>query len=257
MNDWNPDLYMQFSSERTQPSIDLIGRINQIEPKSIIDIGCGPGNSTQVLVNRWPKTRITGLDSSTAMIKKAKKDYPNQEWIVADALTYEPEIKYDIIFSNAVIQWITNHEKLLTKFHEILSDNGIVAIQIPLFWDMPLGEIINNTAKDDRWKTKTESVSDLFTIHDYSFYYDQLSELFNSIEMWETHYMHILNSHIAILEMMRSTGLKPYLERLDDDSEKNEFEEEVLKKVRNAYPIQKNRKVLLPFKRLFFIGYKL
>ncbi len=257
MNDWNPDLYMQFSSERTKPSIDLIGRINQIEPKSIIDIGCGPGNSTQVLVNRWPKTRITGLDSSTAMIKKAKKDYPNQEWIVADALTYEPEIKYDIIFSNAVIQWITNHEKLLTKFHEILSDNGIVAIQIPLFWDMPLGEIINNTAKDDRWKTKTESVSDLFTIHDYSFYYDQLSELFNSIEMWETHYMHILNSHIAILEMMRSTGLKPYLERLDDDSEKNEFEEEVLKKVRNAYPIQKNRKVLLPFKRLFFIGYKL
>jgi trans-aconitate 2-methyltransferase len=257
MNDWNPDLYMQFSSERTQPSIDLIGRINQIEPKSIIDIGCGPGNSTQVLVNRWPKSQITGLDSSTAMIKKAKQDYPNQEWIVADALTYKPEIKYDIVFSNAVIQWIPNHEKLLTKFHEILPDNGIVAIQIPLFWDMPLGEIINNTAKDDRWKTRTESVSNLFTIHDYSFYYDQLSELFNSIEMWETHYMHILNSHIAILEMMRSTGLKPYLERLDDDSEKKEFEGEVLKEIRNAYPIQKNGKVLLPFKRLFFIGYKL
>jgi len=257
MNDWNPDLYMQFSSERTQPSIDLIGKINQIEPKSIIDIGCGPGNSTQVLVNRWPKSQITGLDSSTAMIKKAKQDYPNQEWIVADALTYNPEIKYDIIFSNAVIQWIPNHEKLLTKFHENLTDNGIIAIQIPLFWDMPLGQIINNTAKDDRWKTKTESVSNLFTIHDYSFYFDQLSELFNSIEMWETHYMHILNSHIAILEMMRSTGLKPCLERLDDDSEKNKFEEEVLKKIRNAYPIQKNGKVLLPFKRLFFIGYKL
>ena len=256
MNDWNPDLYMQFSSERTQPSIDLIGRINEIEPKSIIDVGCGPGNSTQVLVKRWPKSQITGLDSSTSMIRKAKQDYPNQEWIVADALTYKPEIKYDIIFSNAVIQWIPNHVRLLTKFHEILSNNGMLAIQIPLFWDMPLGKIIDNTARDDRWRTKTESVSNLFTIHDYSFYYDQLSELFNSIEMWETHYMHILNSHIAILEMMRSTGLKPYLERLDDESEKKEFEVEVLKKIRNAYTMQKNGKVLLPFKRLFFIGYK-
>jgi trans-aconitate 2-methyltransferase len=257
MKDWNPDWYMQFSSERTQPSIDLTSRINQIEPESIIDIGCGPGNSTQVLANRWPKSKITGLDSSTAMIRKAKQDYPDQEWIVADALTYKPEIKYDIIFSNAAIQWIPDHEKLLTKFYEILTDNGIIAFQIPLFWDMPLGKIINNTAKDDRWKTKTESVSNLFTIHDYSFYYDQLSKLFNSIEIWETSYMHILNSHAAILEMMRSTGLKPYLERLDNDSEKRKFEQEVLKEIQSAYPIQKDGKVILPFKRLFFIGYKL
>jgi len=257
ISDWNPDLYMQFKSERTQPSIDLIARINQVEPKSIIDIGCGPGNSTQVLVNRWPKSQITGLDSSTAMIKKAKQDYPNQEWIVADALTYESEIKYDIVFSNAVIQWIPNHEELLMRFHGMLSDSGLVAIQIPLFWDMPLGKIIKNTAKDYRWKTQTEGVSDLFTIHNYSFYYDHLSELFNSIEIWETQYFHILNSHVSILEMMRSTGLKPFLDKLDDDSEKNEFEEEVLEKIKNAYPIQKKGKVLLPFKRLFFIGHKL
>jgi trans-aconitate 2-methyltransferase len=106
MNDWNPDLYMQFTSERTQPSIDLISKIKPVKPKSIFDIGCGPGNSTQVLVNRWPKARISGLDSSSSMIKKAEQDYPNQEWIVADALTYNPKIKYDIVFSNAVIQWI-------------------------------------------------------------------------------------------------------------------------------------------------------
>jgi trans-aconitate 2-methyltransferase len=257
MMDWNPDLYLQFQSERTQPSIDLINRINSVEPKSIIDIGCGPGNSTQVLANRWPKSKITGLDSSTAMIKKAKKDYQKQSWIVADALTYESEIKYDIVFSNAVIQWIPNHEKLLTKFYRILSDHGIVAVQIPLFWDMPLGKIINNTAKDERWNTQTEGVFDLFTIHNHSFYYEQLSELFSSIEMWETHYMHVLDGHISILKMMRSTGLKPYLDKLDDDLEKKEFEEEVLKEIKNAYPIQKNGKVLLPFKRLFFIGYKL
>ena len=256
MNDWNPDLYMQFRSERTQPSIDLIARINPVEPRSIIDIGCGPGNSTQVLMNRWPKAKITGLDNSSAMIKKAKQDYPNKEWIVADALTYESEIKYDIVFSNAVIQWIPNHEDLLKRFHGMLSDNGLVAIQIPLFWDMPLGKIINNTAKDGRWKEQMEGVSDLFTIHNYSFYYDHLSELFNSIEIWESQYLHILNSHLSILKMMRSTGLKPYLDKLDNDSEINKFEKEVLKEIENAYSKQKNGKVLLPFKRLFFIGYK-
>jgi len=223
MNDWNPDLYMQFRSERTQPSIDLIDRINPIQPKTIIYIGCGPGNSTQVLVNRWPKAKITGLDSSSAMIKQAKHDYPSQEWIVADALTYESSIKYDIVFSNAVIQWIPNHEDLLKRFHGMLSDNGLIAIQIPLFRDMPLGKIINNTAKDGRWKAQTTGVSDLFTIHNYSFYYDHLSELFNSIEIWETKYFHILHSHLSILKMMRSTGLKPYLEKLNSDSGKNQY----------------------------------
>jgi len=254
MKDWNPDLYIQFKSERTQPSIDLIAKINHIEPKSIIDIGCGPGNSTQVLRNRWPKSQIIGLDSSAAMIKKAKQDYPNQEWIVADALSYNPKKKYDIVFSNAVIQWIPNHEKLLTMFHEILSDNGILAVQIPLFWDMPLGKIIKNTAQNYRWKSKTECVENLFVIHNYSFYYDQLSDLFNPIEIWETYYMHILNNHASIINMMRSTALKPYLERLDNDSEKNEFEKEILNEIKHAYSTQQNGKVLLPFKRLFFIA---
>ncbi|MBU1055094.1 MAG: methyltransferase domain-containing protein [Proteobacteria bacterium] len=256
MNDWNPNLYMQFRSERTQPSIDLISKIISVEPKSIIDVGCGPGNSTQVLVNRWPKAKITGLDNSSAMIQKAKHDYPNQEWIVTDALTYESEIKYDIVFSNAAIQWIPNHENLLKKFHGSLKDEGLLAIQIPLFWDMPLGKVINETANDIRWKDQMEGIADLFTIHNYSFYYDHLSSLFNSIDIWETNYLHILDSHIAIIEMMRSTGMKPYLEKLDNDLDINQFEKKVLIGIKKAYPKQKNGKVLLPFKRLFFIGYK-
>ena len=256
MNDWNPNLYMQFRSERTQPSIDLIAKINPVEPKSIIDIGCGPGNSTQVLVNRWPKAIITGLDSSSVMIKKAEQDYPNHEWIVADALTYEPENEYDIVFSNAVIQWVPNHKDLLKKFHAMLSDDGLLAIQIPLFWDMPLGRVINETANDIRWKDLMEGIANLFTIHNYSFYYDHLSNLFNSIDIWETTYFHILDSHVAIIEMMRSTGLKPYLEKLDNDLDINQFEEKVLIGIEKMYPKQRNEKVLLPFKRLFFIGYK-
>ncbi|MFA6009825.1 MAG: methyltransferase domain-containing protein [Desulfobacteraceae bacterium] len=161
MSDWQPDLYLQFKSERTQPSIDLVSRINQVEPKRIIDIGCGPGNSTQILAQKWPKSKIVGIDSSASMIEKAKQDYPNQEWVIANVSSYESEMKFDLVFSNAVIQWIPNHEELLIKFHNLLSDEGVVAVQVPQFWDMPLGKIIDNIANDAHWKDQTDGVSDL------------------------------------------------------------------------------------------------
>lgn len=256
MSDWSPELYMQFRSERTQPSIDLVTRIDQAEPTSILDIGCGPGNSTQVLVNRWPKASITGLDSSEAMIDKARIDYPDQQWIMADGTAFWIDSTFDIVFSNAAIQWMPDHKQLLVRFHDLLAERGTLAIQIPMFWDMPLGKIIAAVAGDERWRDQTEAATDLFTIHDYNFYYDVLSNLFQSIDIWETDYMHILDNHETVMEMIRSTGMKPYLERLDSPSQRTEFEAAVLESVIPSYPSQKNGKVLLPFKRLFFIAYK-
>lgn len=254
--DWNPNLYLKFDKERTQPSIDLVSRIIVDNPLKIIDIGCGPGNSTQVLVQRWPDSEIIGIDNSPAMIEKAKYDYPNQDWQLADAGTDEMGGKFDIVFSNATIQWIPDHANLFRKFHNMLSDNGILAIQIPLFWDMPLGKAISKIAKNSLWDSETKDVTALFTIHDPSFYYDILSEQFHSIELWETQYIHILSSQLSILEMIRSTGLRPFLDRLPEDSDKKYFEELVLDEIKKDYPLQKDGKVLFPFKRLFFTANK-
>jgi len=254
--DWNPNLYLKFDKERTQPSIDLVSRIIFNSPSRIIDIGCGPGNSTQVLVQRWPDSEIIGIDNSPAMIEKAKKDYPNQDWQLLDAGTDEIAGKFDIIFSNATIQWIPDHANLLKKFHNMLFDNGVLAVQIPLFWDMPLGKSIANIAENRRWKSETQDVTSLFTIHDSSFYYDILSDLFHSIDIWETDYIHILDSQISILEMIRSTGLRPFLDRLQSENDKNDFEAMVLKEIKKDYPLQKDGKVLFPFKRLFFTAKK-
>ena len=138
-NDWNPELYLKFDKERIQPSIDLLARINYDNPKTIIDIGCGPGNSTQALINRWQNAKIIGIDNSPSMIEKAKKDYPNQEWLVLDAGKDEIKNQYDIIFSNACIHWIPNHQLLIKKFSDILNDNGILAVELPTFWDMSIG----------------------------------------------------------------------------------------------------------------------
>jgi trans-aconitate 2-methyltransferase len=252
--DWNPELYLKFNKERIQPSIDLVSRINFDNPENIIDIGCGPGNSTQILVGRWPKAKVTGIDNSPAMIKKAKSDYPDQEWIVADAGNFSSEEKYDIVFSNATIQWIPNHEKLLSDFKLLLTSKGKLAVQVPLFWDMPLGKSIAEIGGSDKWKKYTGETKKDLLIHDYHFYYDVLSGLFSTVDIWVTHYMHVMSSHESILEMISSTGLKPFLEKLETEKDKSEFTEEVLKGIKRNYFMQENGKVLFPFKRLFFIA---
>lgn len=254
--DWNPNLYMKYNKERIQPSIDLVTRINFDNPEKIIDIGCGPGNSTQLLVNRWSGSKIIGADNSASMIEKAKKDYPDQEWIMFDAEKDKINDKFDIVFSNAALQWMSNQEEVIKSFFNLLKESGLIAVQIPSFWEMPIGKSIAKIEENSKWTPKIKGVKTLMTIHSLGYYYDCLSELSNSIDIWITNYMHIMKSHISILEMMRSTALKPYLERLKDEEEKKEFEELVLKEIRSDYPQQKNGNVIFPFKRLFFIAKK-
>ncbi len=254
-NDWNPDLYLKYKNERTQPSIDLVSRINIEKPRSVIDIGCGPGNSTQVLAERWPEAKTTGFDSSPAMIEKAKSDYPHMQWIQGDASAIATDTKYDIVFSNATIQWIPDHEQLIPRFLGLVEKGGALAVQIPKFRDMPMGMIVGRVAAKGRWKNRTVECEKLFTYHDYGFYYDILSEQARSVDMWETSYIHVMESHEAVLDWIRSTGLRPYLDRLEGETDKKHFENDVLEEMEKNYPLQKNGRVLFPFKRLFFIAY--
>ena len=236
MNEWNPEKYLQFKSERTQPAIDLVSRINISNPRSIIDIGCGPGNSTQILVNRWPDSEVVGLDNSTTTIEKARNDY--------------------LIFSNATLQWIPHHETLLPKLFNCVNSGGAVAVQIPMFKNMPINVAIETVANYDKWKNYTKGCEELFTLKDMDFYYDILNKLAKEVELWETSYFHILNSQESVIDFIRTTGLKPYLDRLPSDEMKSEFEQEVLTECKKYYKLQSNGKVLFPFDRLFFIGYK-
>lgn len=252
--DWNPDAYLKFNRERLLPSVDLVSKIDQEHAKSIIDIGCGPGNSTQVLNSRWPKAKITGIDNSPAMIKKAKNDYPDQNWLVLDAHLDNIPGKFDIVFSNATIQWIPDHYNLFKKFKNLLSENGTLAIQLPLFFKMTLGQSILNLADNKPWSVNLGGVNDLFTIHNSSTYYDYLAEFFQKVEIWETSYMHIFNSHQSVFDMIYSTGLRPYLHALTDNDERALFEKLVLDDIKTGYPAQSNGNVIFPFMRLFLMA---
>jgi trans-aconitate 2-methyltransferase len=254
--DWDPRLYLKFNKERIQPSIDLVSRINFEQPGRIIDIGCGPGNSTRILTERWPRAEVTGADNSPAMIKKASEDYPDQKWILFDACKDKADGKFDIVFSNATIQWLPDHNKLIQRFSEMLTDKGCLAIQLPLFSDMPLGKAISEASRSERWHSLMAGVDNLFIIHTPSYYFDQLSRYFSSSEIWVTDYFHVMDSQMSILEMIRSTGLKPYLERISGKNEKEQFENEIFQSITRDYPLQENGRVLFPFKRLFFVAIK-
>jgi trans-aconitate 2-methyltransferase len=253
-HDWNPGLYLKYRKERNQPPMDLISKIGLEDPGSILDVGCGPGNSTIILARRWPGSKVVGIDSSPSMIEKARNNYPDMEWRLADALRDDIPGIFDLVFSNAAIQWIPEHYTLLKKFKSILTKKGILAVQLPLFFDMPVGKALLRISSKSRWAKYTENVTDIFTIHSPSEYYDLLTGLFSSVEIWETHYFHVMDSHDSIIEMISSTGLRPYLERLENDSDKKAFKEEVADAVAEDYRLQKDGMVLFPFNRLFFIA---
>ncbi len=250
---WNPDLYLKFGDERTRPAIDLVSRI-EADPKTILDVGCGLGNCTRILLRRWPGSRIVGIDSSPEMIAKASEDNPDQDWILADASTFETEDRFDLIFSNAVIQWIPDHASLFERLFGLLSENGVIAVQVPRYGEMPLSHAIDAVSKMDPWKDRMKGCSDSFTYNDPGFYYDLLSEKMR-MDMWQTEYYHIIPSHGSILDWIRSTGLRPYLDRIREE-ERPAFEGKVLKRIMNDYPERKDGSILFLFKRLFFVGYK-
>ena len=256
MPEWNPELYLQFEKERTQPSKDLIFRIGKEDPRTIIDIGCGPGNSTRELRQRWKNARIVGLDSSETMLEKARKAYRDIEWVAGDATRDLSHLgAFDIVFSNAVIQWLPDHKSLLTRFFGMLNDGGVLAIQLPSMAGSPIKRATLETAAEARWRKAFESLKTDLHSEELSYYYDVLSPLAADLDLWETSYYHIMPEHEAIIEWYKSTGLKPYLSMLNA-SDQDEFASGVLAKIRNAYTTQKDGRILFPMRRIFFVAYK-
>ena len=152
MSDWNPKQYLKFEAQRTQPSLDLAMRLRRYAPKSILDLGCGPGNSTAVLREVFPDAALCGLDSSQNMIDKARAAHPALSFRLGDVQALEGT--YDLLFSNACLQWLPDHRRLLPHLMHSLNDGGVLAVQIPMNPDEPLFRIIRQTAADPKWELK-------------------------------------------------------------------------------------------------------
>lgn len=256
MEKWDSTQYLKFGKERTQPAIDLVSRIGDINPRKIIDIGCGPGNSTNVLARRYPGAFILGIDNSPDMIEAAKKDYPQLHFMLCDAGSDLNKLDrdFDIVFSNACIQWVPNHHELIRSMLDLLSPNGILAVQTPMNYDEPIHQIIGRVSTCKKWDAKFPNKRIFYNLSQGE-YYDLLSETASDFCMWQTTYFHRMQSHKEILEWYRGTGLRPYFEALSKPDQL-EFEKDIYNKICSAYPEQKNEEIIFRFPRFFFIAVK-
>ncbi len=261
MSGWNSEQYLKFRAERTQPSEDLAARIPVNSPQKIIDIGCGPGNSTRVLKNKYPDAYILGVDSSENMIEKAKKDNPDMEF---ELLNVPGELdklaklsdKFDVVFSNAVLQWIPDHSALLPRLWELLNEGGTLAVQIPMNFDEPIYKIVDGTAKSAKWSGKI-GLPRLFHTLTAEEYFDIISRLTDDFSFWHTTYFHRMPSAESIMEWYKSTGLRPYLEALEKNGgDAADLEREIYEQVKKEYPPRENGELIFRFPRFFFIANK-
>lgn len=252
MPNWNPIQYEKFLKDRTHPAIDLANRLEGFVLNSILDLGCGPGNSTKVLKDKFPNAKIIGADNSDEMLEKARELYPDIEFINLDANDDLHEIneKFDMVFSNACIQWLPNHYELLPKLMTLLKPNGILAIQIPMQREHPVHMIINELANTAKWSDKiTPRQYNNLTTEEY---FDVVSHISNDFEIWETTYCHRMPSYESIIEWYKGTGLRPYLNQLTE-SDAEGFVNDVFVKLKQRYKMQKNGEILFRFPRLYFM----
>ena len=253
---WNPEQYLQFEKERTQPAIDLANRIPQKAVDRVLDVGCGPGNSTKVLAERLPGARVLGIDRSLEMIEVAKEQHPALQFMQWDASQDLEGLgpSFDVIFSNACIQWIPDHPALLGRFMDRLNPGGILAVQVPMNNREPIHQIIQECISSPRWKSFFPETRVFFQLQPGE-YAAILAGWTDQYTLWETVYYHRMPSHRSILEWYRGTGLRPYLQVLPA-REAEQLELEILARLEECYPKQKNGEILFRFPRLFFLAQK-
>ena len=254
MTKWDAGQYLRFIQERTQPAMDLAARIPLTGHIRILDAGCGPGNSTRVLAQRFSQADILGVDSSPEMISRAQKDHPDLHFALGDIGSEDGLCggPFDVIFSNACLQWVPEHTQLLPRLLAQLSPGGVLAVQVPMNYEEPIHRILSSLVSDSAWRDKFTQLRRFYTLTPED-YYAVLTTGHARVELWQTTYFHVLPSHESILEWYRGTGMRPYLEQLSAaDSER--FSQQVLERVREAYPAQPDGKILFRFPRLFFLA---
>lgn len=252
MSKWNSDLYLKFAAERTQPALDLANRIRDFRPKKAADIGCGPGNSTVILKHLFPDADLTGIDSSENMIEKARTSYPDLSFQLGDARSIESGC--DLLFSNACLQWVPDHAVLIPGLMQKLNPGGVLAVQIPMNQKEPLYQIIAETAEETKWGFSYVQLETNETLKPEE-YYDILSDCSSEFHVWETIYCHSLPDHQALVDWVKGTRLRPYLNALSPEQAAL-FEKEIAARAAKVYPVQKDGKVLLHFRRFFFTAVK-
>ena len=249
---WDPTTYLAFANERTRPAAELLARISSERPQRVADLGCGPGNSTALLVSRWPDATIEGVDPSQTMLEQARASSVRARWVNADVADWAPEYPCDIIFSNATFQWLEHHEVLLPRLMNKLAKTGVFAFQVPRNFDAPSHVLMRETAQQGPWADTLSRIRRMGVLSPEQ-YYDLLSPLASRLDIWETEYLHVLEGEDPVFRWVSGTGLRPYADALAGER-REAFLASYRAKLREAYPRRTNGTTVFPFRRLFVVA---
>ncbi len=250
---WSASQYSRFEDERTRAVHDLLAAVPPGPVHRATDLGCGPGNSTEVLLQRHPQARVSALDSDQDMIDKARQRLPQVQSEVADIADWSAREPQDLILANASLQWVPDHRALYPHLVRQLAEGGSLAVQTPDNLDEPAHRQLREIASTGPWAAKLGHLR-LPPRHNATFYYDLLSPLCARVDVWRTTYHHPLAGGAeAVVEWFKGSALRPYLALLDAP-EQADFLQHYLQAMQRAYPTASDGKVLLPFPRLFVVA---
>ena len=252
---WDAEHYLRFADARTLPAVDLLSRITLEGPKRVVDLGCGPGNSTAPLKARWPDATVTGIDSSEELLAAARRDHPGVAFAAADIATWTAAPPCDVVFANASLQWVGDHQRLIPRLFAQVAPGGVLAVQMPRNHDFATHRLMRQVASEGEWRTRLADARDASPVKLPEFYYDLLAPRSAHFTIWETNYIQIMDGVQAIIAWLHGTGLRPFLARLTD-AERPVFLDRYAALLAEEYKAQADGKILLPYPRLFFIATK-
>ncbi len=249
---WDPQLYLAYADERTQPARDLVARIRFAAPERIIDVGCGPGNSTALLAEQWPNAAIVGIDKSREMLAEAARLLPDVTWLERDFDSDLADLGFfDLVFSNAALQWSRDRDQALAGLYRLVKPGGFLAVQVPNNGDSPFHQIVDAVAASRKWKSYFGQAS--VRIYDpCPVYYQRLASLGGDFSLWETTYYHRMDTMEDIIAWHQGTYLRPFIQALADASLRAGFIADICSQFAMRVTPEVDGKIINPFKRLFF-----
>lgn len=254
MPTWDPERYLTFADERGRPFVELLARVGATAPAAVVDLGCGPGNLTRLLADRWPEADITGLDTSAEMVERARADVPELAFEVGDLRGWRAARPVDVLVSNATLQWLPDHLDLLPGLLDQVAPGGWLALQVPGNFEEPSHVLRRELAAEAPYADHVAGVIHPDS-HDPAAYYDALARPDVEVDVWETTYTHVLSGPDPVFTWVSGTGARPTLQALPD-ALRADFVAEFQRRLAAAYPVRQDGTVLLPFRRIFAVAHR-
>lgn len=274
MASWDPHQYLAYAGPRALAAVDLLRRIRAERPATVYDLGCGAGNITALLARRWPEAKVVGVDSSPAMLERARAASPGVEFAAADLAAWSPPAPADVLYSNAALHWLGDHARLFAHLAGQLAPGGTLAVQMPRNHRAPSHQLMAEAAAAGPWRARLVGVRGIEPVGEPEFYYRVLAPLVARVDVWETEYLHVLEGaphrgapgrsgirlsddrslgENPVVEWTMGSGLRPYLDALAG-GERDEFLAAYAERIARAYPREPDGRTLFRFRRIFIVA---